>query len=90
MRQQSLIAHEALHNVFGLVAPQYLTLKSYNEKLTDQNSLGMDSYRLMFALGYWKKLVYTMNLSSSLDLCYKFADSFNFAVLMDRISLAES
>ena len=70
------------------MAPNYLTLKGYDEKLTFTNSLGMDNYQLMFALGFWKKLVYTMNLSSSIDLCYKFTDMFNFNVLMeDRLSV---
>jgi hypothetical protein len=61
-----MIAHEAIHNVFGLIAPQYLSLKRYDQVLNEKNSLGMDNYRLIFALGFWKKLVYTMNVSSSL------------------------
>jgi len=81
-----MIAHEAIHNVFGLIAPQYLTLKRFDEPLSDKNSLGMDNYRLIFALGFWKKLVYTMNVSTSLHLCYKFADTYNFNNLLDRMS----
>jgi hypothetical protein len=81
-----MIAHEAIHNVFGLIAPQYLTLKKFDELLTEQNSLGMDNYRLIFALGFWKKLVYTMNVTSSLKLCYKFTDTYNFDILLDRLS----
>ncbi len=57
-----MIAHEAIHNVFGLIAPKYLTLKRYDEPLNESNSLGMDNYRLIFALGFWKKLVYTMSV----------------------------
>lgn len=30
-RQQSIIAHEAMHNVLSLIAPKYLTLKQYSE-----------------------------------------------------------
>ena len=78
LRQQGLIAHEALHNVFSLVDPTYLSLKKYGEELTMSNSLGMDNFRLMFALGFWKKLVYTMSVSQSLELCYKFNDVYNF------------
>lgn len=46
----------------------------------------MDNYRLIFALGFWKKLVYTMNVTISLNLCYKFADSYNFNILLDHLS----
>lgn len=81
-----MIAHEAIHNVFGLIAPKYLTLKRYDEQLNEENSLGMDNYRLIFALGFWKKLVYTMSVKSSLQLCYKFADTYNFNILLDRLA----
>jgi hypothetical protein len=57
-----MIAHEALHNVFGLVDPQYLRLKPYNTELSDDNSLGVDNLRCVFGLGFWKKLVYVMNV----------------------------
>ena len=40
---------------------------------------------MMFALGFWKKLVYIMNVRLSLDLCYKFTDAFNFEKLLDRL-----
>lgn len=79
-----MIAHEALHNVLGLVDPAYLRLKNQGEALTTSNSLGMDNFRLMFALGYWKKLVYTMSVPESLLLCYKFNDVRNYEVLMEK------
>lgn len=71
--------------MFGLVDPAYLSLKSYGEELTASNSLGMDNFRLMFALGFWKKLVYTMSVENSLQLCYKFNDVYNFEVLMEKV-----
>lgn len=80
-----MIAHEAIHNVFTLVDPLYLTLKGFQCDLNEKNSLGMDNFRLMFALGFWKKLVYTMSIQSSLDLCYKFNDLYNFETLLDKL-----
>lgn len=77
-RQASIIAHEAMHNVLGLVAPKYLTLKKFNEPLTDKNSLGLSNYRLMLQLGFWKKIVYATNGRTALSLCFKFNDLDNY------------
>ena len=49
----------------------------------------MDNFRLMFALGFWKKLVYTMSVPESLFLCYKFNDVRNYEVLMEKTSEAQ-
>lgn len=54
----SLLAHEALHNVFSLIDSNFLTLKGVNEQLTMGNSLGMPIFRYLLSLGFWKKLVY--------------------------------
>jgi hypothetical protein len=70
LRQAGLIAHEALHNVFSLLDAACLKLK--RGELTDENSLGVDCLRMMFKLGFWKKLVYTTNVEQSLMLCYAF------------------
>ena len=75
----------SVHNVFTLVDPQYLKLKPYKESLNNMNSLGIDNFRQIFFLGYWKKLVYTMNLECSLDLCYKFSDHNNFRILYEKL-----
>lgn len=74
-----------MHNVFTLIDPAYLSLKNHGAELTADNSLGLDNFRLMFALGFWKKLVYTMSQDRSLDLCYKFTDLYNFNVLMENL-----
>lgn len=60
-RFASIIAHEAIHNVFTLIEPKFLSLKDINEKLTSDNSLGSETYRMMLDLGFWKKLVYIHN-----------------------------
>lgn len=91
----SLLAHEAIHNVFGLIDPQYLTLKPHDEKLTEDNSLGMDSYRNLLQFGFWKKLVYITQTQTALDLCYKFNNYEHFQIIkknfinQDNISEAQ-
>jgi hypothetical protein len=85
-RKSALIAHEAMHNVLGLVSSKYLKLKQYDETLTHDNSLGIENYRLILSLGFWKKLVYILNGSLSLRLCLKFNDIENFTSLKDKFS----
>jgi len=88
-RKSALLAHEALHNVLELVSSKYLKLKDFDHPLTNQNSLGIENYRLMFSLGFWKKLVYTLNGRMSLQLCLKFTDSVNFSLLKERFGESE-
>lgn len=84
-RQASIIAHEAMHNVLGLISPKYLTLKKFNEPLTPSNSLGLNNYKLMLQLGFWKKLVYAVNGRTSLGLCFKFNDLDNFNFIAQKM-----
>ncbi len=64
----SAIAHTALHNVFTRIDPRYLRLKRIEEHLNTTNSLGADTYRALWRLGYWKKLVLIVDASTSLKL----------------------
>jgi hypothetical protein len=80
-----LIAHEAIHNVFSLISSDLLRLKGYGEALTAENSLGIHNCRMIFMLGFWKKLVYTMSLSNGIDLAYRMADTHNHEVLTERL-----
>ena len=78
----SLLAHEAIHNVLRLVDSSYLQIKSFGEPLTDENSLGIQSYKTILNLGFWKKLVYILEKRQSLQLCLKFFDLNNFQIIM--------
>jgi hypothetical protein len=87
----SIIAHEALHNVFTLIEPKFLQIKSYNEALTTENSLGIETYRTMLDLGFWKKLVYIgLDGKTALSICYKFFDRTNFELLTNFIDIDPS
>ena len=55
-RMASIISHEALHNVFTLVEPRFLAIRDIDA--SDHSALGIETYREMFDLGFWKKLVY--------------------------------
>ena len=57
-------------------------MKNFGERLTDENSLGMQAYITILNLGYWKKLVYILEKKISLQLCMKFFDFKNYMLLM--------
>jgi len=57
-------------------------MKGFGEILTEQNSLGMETYKCMLNLGFWKKLVYIVDKKTSLELCLKYFDFTNFWLLM--------
>ena len=77
-RVASVLSHEAMHNVFSLIEPSFLTLKQPSQTLTCENSLGMDTYRSLLRLGFWKKLVYVMQAETSLNLCFQFVSREHF------------
>ena len=81
-RACSLIAHEAIHNVLGLLDTNFLMLKPFGQTLDDINSLGMQTYRIIFNLGFWKKLVYLLQSKMSLHLCMKFFDFRNYRLIL--------
>lgn len=76
--------------MFTLIEPKFLALKDVNDKLTLDNSLGSETYRMMLDLGFWKKLVYIHNGYQGLQLCYKFFDKTNFDILMETLDINES
>ena len=57
-------------------------MKSFEEQIDDSNSLGMQTYRTIFNLGFWKKLVYTLQSKISLQLCMKFFDFKNYQLIL--------
>ena len=56
-------------------------MKDFGEKLDDENSLGIQAYRTILNLGFWKKLVYLLEKKVSLHLCLKFFDFKNYMLL---------
>ena len=57
-------------------------MKDFGQKLEDDNSLGIQAYRTILTLGFWKKLVYILEKKISLHLCLKFFDFKNYILLM--------
>lgn len=47
----------------------------------------MDTFRLLFGLGYWRKLVYLTRADIGLELCYKFGELEQFKGVLDVAGL---
>lgn len=72
--QRAVIAYTAVHNVFEMMNPEYLSLK---EKF-DTKNLGIESLQGLLLLGYWKKTVYIVDKETALAITSTFADFKNF------------
>jgi hypothetical protein len=78
--QVSILANEAIHNMFSLVSPDMIKqYKTEDLPIKDKNS--MSSWRFLFYLGFWKKLVYILDSEASLQLCYSIGDFYNFKIV---------
>ena len=65
-----------------LIDTNYLKMKDFGERLTDENSLGIQAYITIMNLGFWKKLVYILEKKISLHLCMKFFDFKNYQLIL--------
>ena len=57
-------------------------MKPYGEHLDETNSLGMQTYRTILNLGFWKKLVYILQSKMSMHMCMKFFDFKNYRLIL--------
>ena len=65
-----------MHSALELIEPKYLKIKEC--KLDHDNSLGQYCFTGLLNLGFWKKLLYLMDLKSGLKIASMFADFKNF------------
>jgi hypothetical protein len=80
----SVLANEAIHNMFSLVNPHMLEqAKTEDLDIDDKTKsiTGIECWRYLFYLGFWKKLVFIMDSHSSLQLCYSIGDLENFKII---------
>ena len=91
-QQTSFVAHQTLHTAFEMINPAYLVLKRQGESVTETNSLGHYCYRGLHALGYWKKLIYIMDVRNSLRLARSYRDyhSYKTVFLMNYSDKSEA
>lgn len=68
--QVNTLSNEAIHNILNLVDPTVLSQQCTEDLDENSKLLGADSWRYIYYLGFWKKLVYLMDTHNSLKLSY--------------------
>ncbi|KAM3136353.1 hypothetical protein pb186bvf_011488 [Paramecium bursaria] len=88
---KGLVASFAVHSVFENINPEFLRIKYENEPLTNMNSLGLLCYQQLLMLGYWKKIVYQLDIKNALIVCEVFQDykNWKYSVFHKKINLEE-
>ena len=69
-KQVNVLANEAIHNILNLIDPTMIRQQCTEDLDKDSKLLGGESWRYIYYLGFWKKLVYLMDTHNSLKLCY--------------------
>ena len=78
-QQVSILANEAVHNMFSLVSPDLIKQVKTEDLNASENR--SEWWRFLFYLGFWKKLIYIMDTFSSLKMCYSIGDLNNFKIV---------
>lgn len=79
--QVSILANEAVHNMFALISPEMIQQVRTEDLRADNKVASNDCWRFLFYLGFWKKLIYIMDSIASLKLCYSIGDLNNFKIV---------
>lgn len=66
--QRAAIAFTALHNVLEMLNPCYLDLEK------ESGTLGIETFQGLVMLGYWKKVVFVVDLENAKALAWSFGD----------------
>ncbi len=65
-----------MHSALELIEPKYLKIKE--GQLVQSNSLGQYCFTAIMNLGFWKKLLYLMDLQSGLSVASMLGDFRSF------------
>ena len=69
-RQVNILANEAIHNILKHIDAESIQQKCTEDLTKESKLLGGESWRYIYYLGFWKKLIYLMDTHNSLKLCY--------------------
>ncbi|CAD8158245.1 unnamed protein product [Paramecium octaurelia] len=69
--EQAAVSQLAINNVLESINPIFLQFK-FEDKLSSQNSFGIESYKELIGLGYWKTVIYQLNYEHAFNLCKSF------------------
>ncbi|CAD8118879.1 unnamed protein product [Paramecium sonneborni] len=81
---QAIVAQLAFINILESINPIYLSFKN-EEQLHSSNSFGIDCYKQLIGLGYWKTIIYQLNYQNAINLCQSFNNYQDLINLIQKI-----
>jgi len=79
--QVSILANEAFHNMLSLVSPQMIQQQKTEDMPKEDIMSKLECWRMLFYLGFWKKLIFILDSMTSLKLSYTIRDFKNFKIV---------
>ncbi|CAD8090940.1 unnamed protein product [Paramecium primaurelia] len=81
---QSILAQLTFNNILESINPIYLQFKN-EDILHSSNSFGIESYKSLIGLGYWRTIIYQLNYLNAIKLCQSFNNYYDLINLIQKI-----
>ncbi|CAD8197854.1 unnamed protein product [Paramecium pentaurelia] len=81
---QSMLAQIAFTNILESINPIYLKFK-YEEQLHSFNSFGIECYKQLIGLGYWRTIIYQLDYENAVKLCQSFNNYQDLVILIEKV-----
>ncbi|CAK59524.1 unnamed protein product (macronuclear) [Paramecium tetraurelia] len=81
---QSILAQMTFNNILESINPIYLEYKN-EDTLHYQNSFGIECYKSLIGLGYWRTIIYQLNYENAVKLCQSFNNYQDWVILIQKI-----
>ncbi|CAD8089119.1 unnamed protein product [Paramecium sonneborni] len=82
--EQAAVSQLAVNNILESINPQFLQFK-YEEQFNVTNSFGINCYKELIGLGFWKTVIYQLNYEHALNLCKSFNSFKDIIIIMQKI-----
>ncbi|CAD8049358.1 unnamed protein product [Paramecium sonneborni] len=74
LKKRGQVASFTLQQIFQIIDFNFLNLKFDSADLIPEKSLDNEIYAQLILLGYWKKVIYLIDIQNSLSICKLFMD----------------
>ncbi|CAD8201307.1 unnamed protein product [Paramecium octaurelia] len=81
---QSILAQFTFNNILEAINPSYLQFKN-EDILHSSNSFGIECYKQLIGLGYWRTIIYQLNYENAVKLCQSFNNYQDLVILIQKI-----
>ncbi|CAK71756.1 unnamed protein product (macronuclear) [Paramecium tetraurelia] len=81
---QSILAQFTFNKILESINPIYLQFKN-EDILHSSNSFGVECYKQLIGLGYWRTIIYQLNYENAVKLCQSFNSYQDLVILIQKI-----